>query len=297
MNQSSIKLEEWCTLYPPGHIPQGQLFGYENQMKALKTISINQGICHKVLFFGVPGNGKTNFSAALANSLSEEGKMHYALEMISSDKIPAELRDSDLLIRSLERAVGEALKQQPVIICFDEIDFMTPKLNTPGLTPHMASLCAWVRRFLNNDNVKSSKALIVGVTNNPSMIELSVINRFKTGIYFEPTPPAIIELIIKNNLTTNKEVSDKFLRKVNGLGFWPMGRDVMNSCMSTKECYDGDITKIPTEMVASTMVATIGMPLPKRAIDEFEHDEANLIEQSKRYTIPYWIDFYEKIKA
>ncbi len=150
MKYSTTKLEDWCTLYLPEEIPSVQLFGYENQIKAMTAIcsSVAAGLCHKVLFFGVPGNGKTNFSNFLARSVNVELKVEFSLEMITCDAIPIETLDPDKIIRSLEeKVVKAALKQQPVIICFDEMDFITPKLNSAGLTPNRAALCAWVRRL------------------------------------------------------------------------------------------------------------------------------------------------------
>ena len=270
------------------------MMGYNEQMKAAIAIasSVIDGSSKTVLVFGFPGNGKTLFPKALECRLREETKKKFSLKIIECDDIPVEVGDPNNTISVLNSIIDKALDDKPTILCFDEVDHLCPVIR--DVQPNRGAFSAWMRRLLKDERIKKqSGVLLMGVTNNLGKIEPSVKRRFQIPLYFEPTPPEIINEMIQKNLINSDDLAKEYYHIFKKLHLHPMGAEVMAACNGVRDTYSNRNSLSPDNVVRSLVAHTPISPSEKE-VERFQEVNSDLINLSLNYIIPNWLDIYQK---
>jgi SpoVK/Ycf46/Vps4 family AAA+-type ATPase len=271
------------------------MIGYEKQMKASLQIALGilEGGSKSVLAFGIVGNGKTFFPKALCQRLLREESKDFTVATIKCNKIPVEVSDPTGLRNDLNDAIDVALQHQPVITCFDEVDRICPHINR--VPPGLGSLSSWLQEFLESKKMKDAKTLVIGTTNHPQCIELSVKRRFDIALYFEPTSPDVAKLLVKKHLVDREDVAKGYLKNFEKHHLQPMGAQIAQTCSEVKKNHT-DLNTIPAEEIVRMLKANTPHPLSNKDVEEYKKENEDMINWSEEYIIPNYLDIYERSK-
>jgi SpoVK/Ycf46/Vps4 family AAA+-type ATPase len=276
--------------------------GYEEQFKVGTSIAANAAKGNtklqprSLLFFGIPGNGKTLFPKALVQRLNEQMKLKFSLTMVVCDLIPTETGEPAQIIRGLDEIMQESQKNEPVIICFDEVDLLCPDMSE--VSAKRSPYSAWMRRLLKHDRFKNKTVLIVGITNYPSCIDLSVKRNFGLLVYFEPTPIDIVKKIIHQELAGStrkaKLVAERYMNDFREVEMRPMGAETTMACRILKENYQ-NIDTMSVDDVVTILKASTPIAPTELEIQMFESKNRNLIDYSRKCVLPHWLKIHEDL--
>ncbi len=289
----------WCDSFSPNDLPEATMLGYSKQIKAGTSIALSviKGTFKSMLIFGFPGNGKTLFPKALAQRLKDEESQPFSLVMISCGRMPTELGDPTEILSGLDETVQSGLQSQPVIMCFDEVDLLCPHISE--VLPGRGAMSAWMRRLLKDEKsplrATDTQAVLVGVTNYPSCIESSVKRNFEIPLYFEPTPICVAKRIIKEFLTNDEQVAQKYTENFQNLRLRPMGAEIIRACNQVKKIYP-ELGNISSDEIVRSMKANTPIPPSERELQSYVKSNKDLIDMSRKYAIPNWLDVYERTK-
>lgn len=270
----------------------------DEQLKAgmaiAKSVMSGFGGPRSILVFGIPGTGKTAFAMSLANCLKEQLGLDFNFVAISCDQIPIESGKPEEIVAKLNAVIKSAEKSRPTLICFDEIDSLSPIVTEiPSTT---ALFTAWMRRLLSYEISKTRNILMVCTTNYPSHIDFSVRRRFDTMFYIQPTPLDVIKRIIVEELgegSLSEEVADRYVRAFKRLRLHPMCASVVTACNLLKERYP-DLSGLTRDSIVDALMANTSLPPSVEEIDHFESENADLIRNCRSHT-HYWKDMYNSI--
>ena len=144
-----------------------------------------------ILFYGLPGTGKTMLVKALANELEVPLYLIKATSLIGEHVGDASSKIHDLFKRASENA--------PSIIFIDEIDAIALHRSFQSLRGDVSEI---VNALLTEmDGITENKSVItIGATNNAGSLDYAVRSRFEEEIEFKlPDDNERLE-IIENNL-------------------------------------------------------------------------------------------------
>ena len=177
-----------------------------------------------ILFYGLPGTGKTMLVKALANELDVPLYLIKATSLIGDH-----VRDSASKIHEL---FEKASKNSPSIIFIDEIDAI-------ALHRIFQSLRGDVSEIVNSlltemDGISENTAVItIGATNNPSSLDYAVRSRFEEEIEFKlPNDKERFE-IFENNIKTMPLKCDLDINKLVKISKNMSGRDIKEKILKT----------------------------------------------------------------
>ena len=177
-----------------------------------------------ILFYGLPGTGKTMLVKALANELDVPLYLIKATSLIGDH-----VGDSASKIHEL---FEKASKNSPSIIFIDEIDAI-------ALHRIFQSLRGDVSEIVNSlltemDGIRENTAVItIGATNNRSSLDYAVRSRFEEEIEFELPDDEERLTILENNLKTMPLDYDIDLEKVVKITKGLSGRDLKEKILKT----------------------------------------------------------------
>ncbi|RAP53305.1 MAG: AAA family ATPase [Methanosphaera sp. rholeuAM130] len=146
-----------------------------------------------ILFYGMPGTGKTMLAQALANELDVPIKMIKATSLIGDH-----VGDGSKQIHELYE---EARNNKPTVIFIDEIDAI-------GLERKYQSLRGDVTEIVNAlltemDGIEDNESIItICATNNPQLLDYAIRSRFEEEIEFSLPSKKDRLLILKTNIET-----------------------------------------------------------------------------------------------
>ena len=170
-----------------------------------------------ILFYGLPGTGKTMLVKALANELNTPLYLVKATSLIGEHVGDASSKIHDLFKKASENA--------PSIIFIDEIDAIALHRSFQSLRGDVSEI---VNSLLTEmDGIDENKSVItIGATNNPQSLDFAVRSRFEEEIEFKlPDDDERLE-IIENNLKTMPLDYDlnlsKLVKQTKGMS----GRDI-----------------------------------------------------------------------
>ncbi len=144
-----------------------------------------------ILFYGVPGTGKTMLAQALANELEVPIKMIKATTLIGNH-----VGDGANQIHELYE---EARQIKPCVIFIDEIDAIALERKYQALRGDVTEI---VNALLTEmGGIEDNESIItICATNNPEIIDYAVRSRFEEEIEFTLPDFKEREIIFKNNM-------------------------------------------------------------------------------------------------
>ena len=177
-----------------------------------------------ILFYGLPGTGKTMLVKALANELEVPLYLIKATTLIGDHVGDGSSKIQDLFKKASENS--------PSIIFIDEIDAIALHRSFQSLRGDVSeivnSLLTEMDGIIENDSV-----ITIGATNNPNSLDFAVRSRFEEEIEFKLPGDEERLAILENNLKTmpldNDINLDKLVKLTKGLS----GRDLKEKILKT----------------------------------------------------------------
>ena len=177
-----------------------------------------------IMFYGLPGTGKTMLVKALANELDVQLYLIKATSLIGDHVGDGASKIHDLFKKASENS--------PSIIFIDEIDAVALHRSFQSLRGDVSEI---VNSLLTEmDGINENKSVItIGATNNPSSLDYAVRSRFEEEIEFNlPTDSERLE-ILENNLRTIPMDYDLNLDKIVKITKGMSGRDIKEKILKT----------------------------------------------------------------
>ena len=208
------------------------IVGQENAKSKVKVItrylenpeSFGPWAPKNILFYGLPGTGKTMLVKALSNELEVPLYLVKATSLIGEHVGDASSKIHDLFKKASENA--------PSIIFIDEIDAIALHRSFQSLRGDVSEI---VNSLLTEmDGIEENKSVItIGATNNQSSLDLAVRSRFEEEIEFKlPNEHERME-ILENNLKTMPLAHDLDLEKIVKMTKGLSGRDIKEKILKT----------------------------------------------------------------
>lgn len=177
-----------------------------------------------ILFYGVPGTGKTMAVKALANELD------IPLYLIKSTSLIGDhVGDGASKIHDL---FEKAAKNSPAIIFIDEIDAIALHRSFQSLRGDVSEI---VNSLLTEmDGISENTNLItIGATNNPTFLDFAIRSRFEEEIEFKLPNDDERKEIINKNIETFPYPTEFNLKELVNLTKNLSGRDIKEKILKT----------------------------------------------------------------
>ena len=177
-----------------------------------------------ILFYGLPGTGKTMLVKALANELDVPLYLIKATSLIGDHVGDGASKIHDLFKKASENS--------PSIIFIDEIDAIALHRSFQSLRGDVSEI---VNSLLTEmDGIVENKSVItIGATNNPSSLDYAVRSRFEEEIEFKLPDDEERMIILENNLESmplDYELDlERIVKQTKGLS----GRDIKEKILKT----------------------------------------------------------------
>ena len=177
-----------------------------------------------ILFYGVPGTGKTMLVKALANELNVQLYLIKATSLIGDHVGDGASKIHDLFKKASENS--------PSIIFIDEIDAIALHRSFQSLRGDVSEI---VNSLLTEmDGIFENESVItIGATNNPSSLDYAVRSRFEEEIEFKLPEDNERLSILENNLESMpldyKLDLEKIVKQTKGMS----GRDLKEKILKT----------------------------------------------------------------
>jgi AAA family ATPase len=177
-----------------------------------------------ILFYGLPGTGKTMLIKALANELEVPLHLIKATSLIGDH-----VGDGASKIHELFKKASE---NSPSIIFIDEIDAIALHRSYQALRGDVSEI---VNSLLTEmDGISENKSVVtIGATNNPSSLDYAVRSRFEEEIEFTLPDEAERLMILENNLKTMPLEYDLDLNRIVKITKGMSGRDIKEKILKT----------------------------------------------------------------
>ena len=177
-----------------------------------------------VLFYGLPGTGKTMLAKALANEL------HINLFLVKATSLIGDhVGDAANKIHDLYET---ALKSAPALIFIDEIDAIALHRSFQSLRGDVSEI---VNSLLTEmDGINPNDGVVtIAATNNPSSIDFAIRSRFEEEIEFKLPDDDERREIFQLNLNTFPIGYDLDIEKLVKLSKRMSGRDIKEKILKT----------------------------------------------------------------
>ena len=177
-----------------------------------------------ILFYGLPGTGKTMLVKALANELEVPLYLIKATSLIGDHVGDGASKIHDLFKKASEKS--------PSIIFIDEIDAIALHRSFQSLRGDVSEI---VNSLLTEmDGISENESVItIGATNNPTSLDYAVRSRFEEEIEFKLPDDEERLMILENNLKTIPLEYDLDLNKIVKLTKGLSGRDIKEKILKT----------------------------------------------------------------
>lgn len=177
-----------------------------------------------ILFYGLPGTGKTMLVKALSNELDVPLYLIKATTLIGEH-----VGDSSSKIHDLFKKASE---NSPSIIFIDEIDAIALHRSFQSLRGDVSEI---VNSLLTEMDgiVENESVITIGATNNPTSLDYAVRSRFEEEIEFKLPNDDERLAILENNLKTMPLEYDLDLSKITKMTKGLSGRDIKEKILKT----------------------------------------------------------------
>lgn len=208
------------------------IIGQDNAKSKIKVIkkyleapeSFGSWAPKNILFYGLPGTGKTMLVKALANELDVPLYLIKATSLIGEH-----VGDGSSKIHDLFKKAGE---NSPCIIFIDEIDAIALHRSYQSLRGDVSEI---VNSLLTEmDGIIENRSVItIAATNNPTSLDYAVRSRFEEEIEFKLPNDEERLAILENNLNTMPLDYDLNLNAIVKLTKGMSGRDIKEKVLKT----------------------------------------------------------------
>ena len=208
------------------------IVGQENAKNKIKVItkylenpeSFGPWAPKNILFYGLPGTGKTMLVKALANELEVPLYLIKATTLIGDHVGDGSSKIHDLFKKASDNS--------PSIIFIDEIDAIALHRSFQSLRGDVSEIVNSLLTEMDGINENTS-VITIGATNNPTSLDYAVRSRFEEEIEFKLPNEDERLSIIENNLKTMPLEYDLDLNKIVKLTKGLSGRDLKEKILKT----------------------------------------------------------------
>lgn len=172
------------------------------QQEKLKS----HGLSHrrKILLVGPPGTGKTMTARVLAH------EVRLPLHTVQVDKLVTKFMGET---SAKLRQIFDLIRDEPGVYLFDEFDAIAGERSKENDVGEMRRVLNALLQFIEQD---TSDSLIIGATNNPSLLDRALFRRFDDVLHYEVPDADARRRLIENVLASfnSQNLSWKSLLKV-----------------------------------------------------------------------------------
>jgi AAA+ superfamily predicted ATPase len=291
MSGEIFEISKLAKFTPNKQINERFFAGYERQMRACKALCIDaaSGQCHKVLLFGFPGVGKSEFPNALAYRLNHEHNQTFSLLYIKCHRFASIVANEQEIRKHLKEFTDSITRYSPLILAFDEFDEISRSRKKVGSSTHLSS---WTLNFLTNGVETSKKGMVIfGIVNYPDEIEVAIRDRFQYTIYFDLPDQQTIEGILSlENIPRSKEIAERLLDIMARDRRVLTGRGLIYACRSLKRLNGmGELDTLRNMNVEEVCEKILihATPIDYQDITDYKSRYNTLIEHSEK-VVKYW---------
>ena len=214
------------------NIRLSDIIGQKNAKSKIKVIikylddpeSFGPWAPKNILFYGVPGTGKTMLVKALANELE------VPLYLIKSTSLIGDhVGDGSSKIHDLFKKASE---NSPSIIFIDEIDAIALDRSFQSLRGDVSEIVNSILTEMDGI-IENSDVITIAATNNPSALDYAVRSRFEEEIEFKLPDDEERLAILENNLKTMPLEYDLDMDKLVKITRGLSGRDLKEKILKT----------------------------------------------------------------
>ena len=208
------------------------IIGQENAKNKIKIVEryvkspekFGQWAPQNILFYGLPGTGKTMLVKALANNLNVPLYLVKATSLIGDH-----VGDG---ARQIHELYENASKNAPSIIFIDEIDAIALHRQFQSLRGDVSEIVNSLLTELDGINPNTG-VITIGATNNINFLDLAVRSRFEEEIEFKLPADKERKEIIEKNIKSMPIKANIDIRKIVKLTKGMSGRDLKQKILKT----------------------------------------------------------------
>ncbi|MGN0176423.1 MAG: AAA family ATPase [Methanobrevibacter sp.] len=177
-----------------------------------------------ILFYGLPGTGKTMMVKAMANELEVPLYLIKATSLIGDHVGDGSSKIHDLFKKASENS--------PSIIFIDEIDAVALHRSFQSLRGDVSEIVNSLLTEMDGIS-KNEHVITIGATNNPSSLDYAIRSRFEEEIEFKLPNDEERLAILENNLKSMPLEYELDLEKIVKLTKGISGRDIKEKILKT----------------------------------------------------------------
>lgn len=282
------------SLFVPARDHKDYFFvGYEDEIKAgmnLLRQAVEGGVW-RVLIFGFPGCGKSEYPFVLASRAKATLRLNVSLLYVKCHRLASSFEDTNKMKAYLRELTGKIESFQPIILAFDEFDAISPKRDSQSSL--LTELSLWAMSFLSNGNDVDSekKILFFGITNFPNQMDVAVRDRLQYPMHFGNAGVEVIKSMLEHNgIPNSNEVANIMLEINSQLGQTITGRGIALACKALVRLEKKQLSKVFETSSAEEIAKTISVhaqPVSNKEISDWERLNRNLIQHSETVK-SYW---------
>jgi len=242
----------------------------------------------RVLLFGYPGTGKSEYPYVLLNYLRNIG-FKYAMLFIRCNRVTSKYSEVNEIKNLLKQLTERINEYEYKMLVFDEFDSISPRR---FILPSQRELSLWTMSYLANGMERREKTLIFGITNFPYDIDEAVRDRIQYYIYFNfPDKQAIETILSYYQIPKSDKVGEKIVEFLTKEGFQVTGRGLVFACRKIQNL-ESDLEKRTEEEIAN-LILIHAQPVPRSDAENYIQRNSVFIEHAKR-NVNYWSQRFMK---
>jgi len=267
--------------YEPGAIPVVSVVGLDDLKCALRYIlrrAATDDSSDAVLVAGWPGSAKTSLTlnvigleTAAGTSWRYVGVACHKLILGGHDHAQAELNNIVSRIRG---------SNDPTVLLLDEIDGIG-ELRRRGSTINEMTRTSMA---LLQDREVLRKAVIIGVTNYPNLLDEAVRQQFDHRLYIAPPDEETARAIIRSyglDDTLAADVARHLFRQAEQLSGFFSGRALVNGCLKVRQLLQGNAFAGRSADDIANDISMYANLSPKELFEEYESEYKEFIRAAR----------------
>lgn len=249
-----------------------------------------------ILFYGLPGTGKT---FVIEGFISELMKRGYKFISLKGGDIHASL--VGVGEKTVNIAFQEAIDNEPCVVFIDEFDNVCVNRNSPNAAPHEKKLTVAFLEAYNNVVRSGRQVVMLGATNYPNMVDSAMWDRMVSVIvplpdeesrmnYFKSRFKTVVlsdDLTFEYMAETTVGYSYRDLGKITSF----LKQKLLNRAIEENAVYDesGEMDRAATDKAAGNAVHILPLNMYEDVLDGFvpsdkSSDLACIEDFEKRFT-------------